>query len=199
MELRQEEEREARDRIRRLEEERLSAFAIEEPEAGSGSGSEGGGGSTPAKPAKSPEEQQLALRYHSLAGLKPGDTLVISRDNLPGALLFPALVDTPAGAGENTPEHAAQAPTGYPLPTPGESEVPVPAASNALPTPDTENAAAPGAGDGSANTSSNPPTTPASSSVPSLLQNHRYLVITSERLLVLDAQGGGMYVCVGAL
>jgi len=37
----------------------------------------------------SKEEQALALANHTMAGLRKGDSIAISRETLPGALLFP--------------------------------------------------------------------------------------------------------------
>ena len=194
LELLQYEEEEARNRIRQLEADRQNgaqkSHTIEESEILPGEAELTPGMSNKRSiPVKTQEEQVLALKYHALAGLQPGDSIVISRDNLPGALLFPALVDLPVAdpvpAGiSKTPEPSTPSNDTHDQPT-------IPAVPGS---PDMHTTSDP--------TPSTPSTIPLQSAVTPtatptpLIHNHRYLVITSERLIVLNAMGGGIYVFI---
>ena len=46
-------------------------------------------GGDSASGSKQREEQALAMANHVMAGLRKGDSIAISREALPGALLFP--------------------------------------------------------------------------------------------------------------
>jgi hypothetical protein len=80
-------------------------------------------------------EKAYALAMHALSGLRVGDSLVISKDNLPGATLFPCVMYV---SKSGTPEAG---------------------------TDDFEDSSAP---------------------------EHRFLIVTKERFLVVDTKGGGV-------
>jgi hypothetical protein len=142
--------------LRQLEEEEARARVRENPSLGSMHGAV-------TTPQKSEQEREMALAQHTLAGVRVGDSLRISRETLPGAVLFPALVYLPVD--NKTDKEAAAAPTTPPV----EGEA---AASASAP----EEAA------GAATV------VPASTTV----GKHRFLVVTPERFIILDAQGGGV-------
>lgn len=84
-------------------------------------------------------EKAYALAMHALAGLRPGDSLLISKDTLPGATLFPCIMYVPAVAARDRDREDGTDPTEDDL-----------------------------------------------RGVP----EHRFLVVTKERFLVLDSSGG---------
>ena len=120
-------------------------------------------GSQKISVSKTELEKAQALAMHRLAGMQQGDTFIICKENLPGAILFPALemheeVTVSSGTvrelGVNTQGNQD---------TGGNQ--------------DNENESSKVSG---------PPTSP------SISPDHRYLVVTRERLLVLDSGGKGV-------
>jgi hypothetical protein len=104
-------------------------------------------------------DRQQALVLHKLAGLQKGASIEISRDFLPGALLFPChkykhfRASSAAGAA-------------------GAMDV-----SKLLDAPDSDSLDEAGHG---------------ASGSEVIMEVHRYLVVTKERFMVLDADGGGV-------
>jgi hypothetical protein len=97
--------------------------------------------------SKTSQEKAQALAMHKLAGVRKGDSVIINKENLPGALLFPAMkyktISQPLG------DEPA-----------GSSDIPVLG----------------GISQGTQNQ----------------ILVHRFLVVTRERLIVLDSQGAGI-------
>jgi hypothetical protein len=111
--------------------------------------------------SRTEKEREQALALHKMAGLRKGDSVMINRQDLPGAILFPSikykevLVD------------ATTAPQGGA----GSGEAGAVTDSTAS----TEGGSAAGA-----------------EKVKQQVQVHRYLVVSRERFIVLDAYGGGV-------
>ena len=99
-------------------------------------------------------ERAYALAMHAVSGLRPGDSLVINKETLPGATLFPCIMYasiTPTADASDS--HDAQ--------EPGEVK------------------------EGSAQK-------PLEPSEDLSMPEHRFLVVTKERFLVVDTKGGGV-------
>jgi hypothetical protein len=116
---------------------------------------------------------------HVLAGLKKGDSISISRESLPGAVLFPGIkykeVKEPSGAGqvEESEKGKVSSTTSDAGDMKSDSASTDEAKETSLPT--------------STSTSSLPFVMPQSPT-----QVHRFLVVTRERFIVLDSGGSGI-------
>jgi hypothetical protein len=122
---------------------------------------------------------------HVLAGLKKGDSISISRESLPGAVLFPGIkykeVKEPSAPGAGQVEESEK---GKP------SSAAVDAAVGDV---KSESAST----DEAKDTSSIPSSSTSTSSLPFVMpqsptQVHRFLVVTRERFIVLDSGGSGI-------
>ena len=129
-----------------------------------------------------------ALAMHVLAGLRKGDTISISRESLPGAVLFPGIkykerkveMEDVTHGDENDASASvgASAVSGVSAPgTPGTSG----SGGHSTPTRRTEE-----------RPTTSSPLPPSSPSPLSTIQVHRYLVVTRERFIVLDSGGSGI-------
>ena len=151
---------------------------------------------------------------HKLAGLRRGDTIVLSKENLPGAVLFPAMVCEPVAgnASSSAPATAAAAAPVAPVaPVTGtesavsstedmthsksESSAATTAdvtTSNTVPVTTeistTDQLANAPAGVGPVTSVSTTTAAPAAD----VLMEHRFLAVTRERFLVLDSNGKGV-------
>jgi hypothetical protein len=111
--------------------------------------------------SRTEKEREQALALHKMAGLRKGDSVMINRQDLPGAILFPSikykevLVDATTAPQEGAGSGEAGAVTDS--------------------TVSTEGGSAAGA-----------------EKVKQQVQVHRYLVVSRERFIVLDAYGGGV-------
>ena len=99
-------------------------------------------------------EKAYALAMHAVAGLRPGDTLTINKDTLPGATLFPCIMYASIA-------HSADA-------------------------------ANPSEADESKATEESVSQRPSEPSEDLSMPEHRFLVVTKERFLVVDTKGGGV-------
>ena len=158
--LEQQQAQEAALELRQIEEEEARARVQANPSLGTIHG-----GTTPQK---SEQEKALALAMHTLAGVRVGDPLRISRETLPGAVLFPALiyVSVDVDGGENVGPTAT-----------GEGQGDEPTSESV-----------------SIVASATPGGTPVAAVVPAstTVGKHRFLVVTPERFIILDAKGGGV-------
>lgn len=120
---------------------------------------------------------------HVLAGLKKGDSISISRESLPGAVLFPGIkykeVKEPSAPGQVEESEKGKV-----------SSVTADAAVGDVKS-DSANT------DEAKDTSSTPSTSTSTSSLPFVMpqsptQVHRFLVVTRERFIVLDSGGSGI-------
>jgi hypothetical protein len=126
---------------------------------------------------------------HMLAGLKKGDSISISRESLPGAVLFP-------GIKYKEPKIPAEEP-GSVHSTSGTNEVPNGDESEqTISGPDAVNPIKEVEGDNGSQTlaPANPdsPQRPIVPQTQSPTQVHRFLVVTRERFIVLDSGGSGI-------
>merc|ERR1711871_1754221 len=130
---------------------------------------------------KSGLEKKQALAMHRLSGIRAGDEIKISKDSLPGAVLFPAFVVRSNEV--KSPESNA-------------STSPLPATPPQANTNETMNSTCP-------SPSSAAPPLEVPSSSPAIMSpladlkalkkaDHRYLVVTRERFIVLDSGGDGV-------
>ena len=107
--------------------------------------------------AKSDAEKAQALAMHYLSGLKRDDSIAITKESLPGAVLFPAIkIEDPDDEEVSKPQEQVS-----------ESK------DNSILDPS------------SSGTSSTP-------LLPKPKLQHRFLVVTRERFIVLDSKGGGV-------
>jgi hypothetical protein len=111
--------------------------------------------------SRTEKEREQALALHKMAGLRKGDSVMINRQDLPGAILFPSikykevLVDATTAPQEGAGSGEAGAVTDSTASTEGSSAAGV-------------------------------------EKVKQQVQVHRYLVVSRERFIVLDAYGGGV-------
>lgn len=130
---------------------------------------------------------------HMLAGLKKGDSISISRESLPGAVLFPGIKYKEPKVPTEEPEPVLST-TGIT----GSNEVPNVGDDSDLATsrPDTVDPVVEGE-NGSQTLAPTSPDSPQRPSVPPSqshipTQVHRFLVVTRERFIVLDSGGSGI-------
>jgi len=181
---------------------------------------------TGVKISRTDKEREQALSLHRMAGLCKGDKVVISRQSLPGAILFPSIkykevlvdVTTQTAASATTPSSSGTAGTAGAAGAGGsdskqenvesidkvekmsneeaenakseteaitDESAPAPA-----PTPASASASAPAALVGEAVVGE--AVVGKTAKVAQQLQVHRYLVVSRERFIVLDAGGGGV-------
>lgn len=154
---------------------------------------------------------------HKLAGLRRGDTIVLSKENLPGAVLFPAMVCEPLPEGAPSIPAAAATSTASTA-----ASTTTPADNNAAPessgsstegksTPATDGATSSDTPVQSSDSASTPPPSsvveqiasstsasdataaaPAVAPTADVHMEHRFLAVTRERFLVLDSNGKGV-------
>ena len=122
---------------------------------------------------------------HALAGLKKGDTISITRESLPGALLFPGIKYKELKAKTEVDAEATSVPAMEPVDN---------ASKKAAQEVEDASSAPSATFDGASEQKANIPPSGDSSSVPSqsLIQVHRFLVVTRERFMVLDSGGSGI-------
>ena len=128
--------------------------------------------------SRTEKEREQALAIHKMAGLRKGDSVKISRQDLPGAILFPSMKYK-----EITPTQTALAAVAVTA----EGAVTAESANGADDIEKKEKA------DGAA--SEELPPSVAGEKQPvqkQRVQVHRYLVVSRERFLVLDSNGGGV-------
>lgn len=133
---------------------------------------------------------------HKLAGLRRGDTIVLSKENLPGAVLFPAIVCEPIVGASSVPTPALATATATALTesnsatataTDAKSEAIEPSSSTDTPSnSDSINVPT------STPASTVPTPTTSAQAVPEVFMEHRFLAVTRERFLVLDSTGKGV-------
>ena len=118
---------------------------------------------------------------HVLAGLKKGDSISISRESLPGAVLFPGIkykeVKEPSVTGQAEESEKSKSSSIAGDAATGETK------SDGATTDEAKDTSSPT----STSTSSLPFVMPQSPS-----QVHRFLVVTRERFIVLDSGGSGI-------
>ena len=167
-----------------------TAAAVEEEECDDGMGPMEIADTTKINISRTDKEREQALSMHKMAGLRKGDMVMINRQDLPGAVLFPSIkykevwVEAPVPA---APANSADSAVAEGGPAPAED-----AEKNT-----TEKAAADtqqgSAQEGEKVPSQTPATeTQTAARVAQQMQVHRYLVVSRERFLVLDASGGGV-------
>ena len=118
---------------------------------------------------------------HALAGLRKGDYISISRESLPGAVLFPGIKYKDVKE-SSVPGQAEESEKGKSSSVKSDAATGEPKSDGAS-TDDTKDTSSPA----SASTSSAPFVMPQSPT-----QVHRFLVVTRERFIVLDSGGSGI-------
>ena len=130
-------------------------------------------------------EKVYALAMHTLAGLRPGDSLLISKDTLPGATLFPAMIYSPRRA-------SIASSSSLPLPAP-DTTTSTDAASQEESAQQGEEKGDGAALDGESKARGSVSKEDIHGDGEELLHpEHRFLVVTKERFLVLDTKGGAV-------
>lgn len=138
--------------------------------------------------SRTDQERAQALALHMMAGLKKGDLISISREALPGAVLFPAIKykDSKPEAGGQMKEKDGSATENTP-----NTDTNMPASSPSMPAPASEDGLK--CDDTPPLDASDPTLAPNSQPTsPSQEQVHRFLVVTRERFIVLDSGGSGI-------
>lgn len=161
-----------------------AAAAVEEEECDDGMGPMEIADTTKINISRTDKEREQALSMHKMAGLRKGDMVMINRQDLPGAVLFPSIkykevwVEAPVPAAPASSADSAVAEGG-----------PAPAEDAEKNTAEKDVSAQ----EGEKALSQTPATeTQTAAKVAQQMQVHRYLVVSRERFLVLDASGGGV-------
>lgn len=161
-----------------------TAAAVEEEECDDGMGPREIADTTKINISRTDKEREQALSMHKMAGLRKGDMVMINRQDLPGAVLFPSIkykevwVEAPVPAASASSADSAVAEGG-----------PAPAEDAEKNTTEKDMSAQ----EGEKALSQTPATeTQTAARVAQQMQVHRYLVVSRERFLVLDASGGGV-------